>query len=57
MLPSAEGTTAKLDKQQRQILVEFVPEVLRIMDRLEKSGLDDARVSGMLLGTVDALVR
>lgn len=45
MLPSADGTTPKLDSEQREILSQFVPEVLKIMDRLEKSGLDDARVS------------
>jgi hypothetical protein len=46
MLPCADGTVAKLDHEQRAVMVEYVPEVLKIMDRLEKSGLDDARVGG-----------
>ncbi len=47
MLPAADGSLPKLQKAQRALLVEYVPAVLGIVDRLEEAGHhhEDARVA------------
>lgn len=47
MLPAADGSLPKLHKAQRALLVEYVPAVLSIVDRLEELGHhhQDARVA------------
>lgn len=47
MLPSADGSLPKLRPEQREVVTEYIPEVMRIMDRLEQQGHHhrDARVA------------
>lgn len=47
MLPSADGSLPKLRPDQQEVVTEFIPEVMRIMDRLEQQGHHhrDARVA------------
>lgn len=47
MLPAADGSLPKLRQAQRALLVEYVPAVLSIVDRLEEAGHhhEDARVA------------
>ena len=47
MLPSADGSLPKLRPEQRDVVTEYIPEVMRIMDRLEQQGHHhrDARVA------------
>lgn len=47
MLPAADGSLPKLHKAQRALLVEYVPAVLSIVNRLEELGHHhhDARVA------------
>lgn len=47
MLPAADGSLPKLQQAQRALLVEYVPAVLSIVDRLEEAGHhhEDARVA------------
>ncbi len=47
MLPSADGSLPKLRPDQLEVVAEFIPEVMRIMDRLEQQGHHhrDARVA------------
>ena len=47
MLPSADGSLPKLGPEQKELVTEYIPEVMRIMDRLEQQGHHhrDARVA------------
>ena len=47
-MPMVDGSLPKLDASQKDVVGKCVPEVLRIMERLEKSDIlhHDGRVSG-----------